>query len=200
MPQSTEGSADLISEDVVTVEKLQEQLNAAIAERDTLKTQHRDFKTASKNVSEVQKQYEELLTKHSALETEYTTFKTSQVQKTTDAHLQTALEASGAHNAMRVKAMLDLSALKIADDGTPDQPAVAAAIKALKTSDPYLFKPEGDEGNVESSGSTTKSLPVQVKRAADTQSTDAYKLALAEARKAKDPYKAIEDVIKRFGK
>lgn len=193
-PQSGEGATDLTA--------LQEQLNAVIAERDTLKTQHRDLKNASKNVSELQKQYDALMAKHSTLEEEYTGFKTSLKQKATDSFIETALNAAGAHNAQRVKAMLDMSSLKIADDGTPDQAAVAAAIKALKTSDPYMFKPEGgdDVGNDQNSGGTSnKSLP-GIQRAAEGQKADAFTLALANAKKAKDPYKAIEEVLKQFGK
>ena len=114
----------------------------------------------------------------------------------------TALNAAGAHNAGRVKAMLDMSVLKIADDGTPDQAAVASAISALKISDSYMFKPDGgtDTGNDQNSGGTlNKSLP-EIKRAAEGQRTDAFNLALAAAKKAKDPFKAIEEVLKHHGK
>lgn len=201
---TTEGTSPQEGEGTTPdVAALQEQLNAVIAERDTLKTQHRDLKNASKNVSELQKQYDALMAKHSTLEEEYTGFKTSLKQKATDSYLETALNAAGAHNAQRVKAMLDMSKLKIADDGTPDQASVADLIKALKTSDPYMFKPEGgeDTGNDQSSGGTSnKSLP-EVKRAAEGQKTDAFKLALEAAKKdRKDPYAAIAAVLKQFGK
>ena len=193
-PQNGEGTEALVA--------LQEQMNTVIAERDTLKMQHRDLKNASKNVNELQKQFDALTTKHSALEEEYTGFKSTLKQKSTDSYIETALNAAGAHNAGRVKAMLDMSVLKIADDGTPDQAAVASAISALKISDSYMFKPDGgtDTGNDQNSGGTlNKSLP-EIKRAAEGQRTDAFNLALAAAKKAKDPFKAIEEVLKHHGK
>lgn len=195
-PQVGEGTED-------ATKALQDQLNAVIAERDTLKTQHRDLKNASKNVSDLQKQYDALMVKHSGLEEEYTGFKSTLKQKAIDQTLETALNASGAHNAARVKAMLDMSKLKIADDGTPDQASVADLIKALKTSDPYMFKPEGgeDTGNDQNSGNTTNGVLPEVKRAAEGQKTDAFKLALEAAKKdRKDPYAAIAAVLKQFGK
>jgi hypothetical protein len=199
---STNGSADQSNGEGPDVKALQEQINSLIAERDTLKTQHRDLKNASKSAVDLQKQYDTLLDKHGKLEEEYTGFKTQLKTKSTEGYLKTALEAAGAHNVDRVKAMLDTSTLKIADDGTPDSASVAEAIKALKTSDPYLFKPEGgaDSGNDQSSGDTSKKLLPDVKRAAQAQGTDAYKLALEQARKAKDPFKAIQEVIDKFAK
>ena len=204
MSESTTGSTDQTTTSA-DVASLQEQLNAAIAERDTLKTQHRDLKAASKGTTELQKSYEELQTKYSTLTDEFGSFKTSLKQKLTDTHIQTALDASGAHNAERVKAMLNLSTLKIADDGTPDHVSLADAIGALKTSDPYMFKPEGgDVGKVETSGSTTNTtssaLP-EVKRAAHDATKDAFALALAEAKKdRKDPFGAIQKVLDKYGK
>jgi chaperonin cofactor prefoldin len=201
---TTDGTTPQVGEGTATdVSALQDQLNAVIAERDTLKTQHRDLKNASKGVSDLQKQYDALMAKHSTLEEEYGTFKTSLKQKATDSYLETALNAAGAHNAARVKAMLDMSKLKIADDGTPDQASVAEAIKAIKTSDSYMFKPEGgaDTGNDQNSGGTSNSVLPEVKRAAEGQKTDAFKLALEAAKKdKKDPYAAIQAVLTKFGK
>jgi len=206
MSTSTTGSTDQTTTSAdVDVEALRDQLNAVIAERDTLKTQHRDLKMASKGATELQKLYDELQTQHSTLTNEFSSFKDSLKQKMTDTHIQTALDASGAHNAERVKAMLNLSTLKIADDGTPDSVSLGEAILALKTSDPYMFKPEGgDVGKVETSGSTTSttgsSLP-EVKRAAHDSSKDPFKLALAEAKKdRKDPFGAIQKVLDKFAK
>jgi len=200
--QSTNGSADQSNGEGPDVKALQEQINSLIAERDTLKTQHRDLKNASKSAVDLQKQYDTLLDKHGKLEEEYTGFKTQLKTKSTDSYLKTALEAAGAHNVDRVKAMLDTSTLKIADDGTPDQASVAEAIKALKTSDPYMFKPDGgsDTGNDQKSGDTSKKVLPDVQRAARATGTDAYKEALEQARKAKDPFKAIQEVIDKFAK
>lgn len=207
MSTSTPGSTDqTVTSADVDVEALRDQLNAVIAERDTLKTQHRDLKMASKGATDLQKLYDELQTQHSTLTNEFSSFKDSLKQKMTDTHIQTALDASGAHNAERVKAMLDLSTLKIADDGTPDIVSLGDAILALKASDPYMFKPEGgaEMGKSETSGSTTSttgsSLP-EVKRAAHDSTKDPFKLALAEAKKdRKDPFGAIQKVLDKFAK
>lgn len=183
-----------------TIESLQAELDKAIADRDTLKTRVRDLETTSKGATELQKAYDELLTKHSTLAEEFTGYKTEVKRSKTTQHLQTALEASGAHNAQRVLAMLDVSKLKIADDGTPDSKALADELNALKTSDPYLFKEVKDSGNEQSSGDSTKKLLPDPKGAVQTKTADAYKEALDQARKAKDPYKAIQEVMIKFGK
>lgn len=203
MSESTTGGNDQTKtvEGSAEVSALQEQLNAVIAERDTLKTQHRDLKNASKNVTELQKQYDELLSSHSKVQEEYTTFKTGIKQSRTDTFIKTALDASGAHNADRVKAMLDMGTLKIADDGTPDQVALAEAINALKTSDSYMFKPEGgtDTGNDQNSGSTTNVSHPEIKSAASSSTKSAFALELEAARKTKS-FDAIQKVIDKFGK
>jgi soluble cytochrome b562 len=202
MSESTTGGDDQTKTvEGADVTALQEQLNAVIAERDTLKTQHRDLKNASKNVTDLQKQYDELLSNHSKVQEEFTSFKTGIKQSRTDTFIKTALDASGAHNADRVKAMLDMSALKIADDGTPDQVALGEAINALKTSDSYMFKPEGstDTGNGQSSGSTTTVLLPEVKGAVNSTAKSAFALELEAARKTKS-FDAIQKVIDKFGK
>lgn len=203
MSESTTGGADQTKTGEVAdvdVVKLQETLNAAIAERDTLKTQLRDLNSAAKGAKTIQSQYDELLTKHSQLQEEYSGFQTSVKQRAIDAHVQTALDASGAHNAARVKAMLDMSKVKIADDGTVDHESLAATIKTLKDSDPYLFKePAGNGQESQTSGTTTVAKLPGVSPAAGDKQGDAFKLALEAAKKAKDPFKAIEEVIAKYG-
>ena len=205
MSESTTGGTDQTKTGEVAVDavKLQETLNATIAERDTLKTQLRDLSSASKGAANLQKQYDELLTKHSKLNEDYEGYKGTVKQKAIDSHVQTALDASGAHNAARVKAMLDMSKVKIADDGTVDIETLAAAITTLKTSDPYLFKEQqgnGQDGQTKNSGSTTEPQLPGVKPAVGDKGGDAFKLALEAAKKAKDPFKAIEDVLSKYGK
>lgn len=201
MSESTPGGTDQnqTGEAAVDIVKLQETLNAAIAERDTLKTQLRDLSSASKGTKDLQKQYDELLTKHSKLNEDFEGYKGTVKQKAIDSHVQTALDASGAHNAARVKAMLDMSKVKIADDGTVDHESLAAVIKALKESDPYMFKEQqgNGEGQMNSGTTTTKQLP-GVSTAAADKSGDAFKLALEAAKKSKDPFKAIEEVTEKY--
>lgn len=48
------------------------------------------------------------------------------------------------HNPARAAALLDLSKVKVGDDGEPDSAAVKALLKALAESDPYLVK--SDDG------------------------------------------------------
>ncbi len=205
MSESTTGGNDqpktVEGADNNEVSDLQLQLNAVIAERDTLKVQHRDLKNASKNVTGLQKQYDELMSAHSKVQEEFDTFKTGIKQSRTDSFIKTALDASGAHNADRVKAMLDMSALKVADDGTPDQVALGEAINALKTSDSYMFKPEGgtDTGNDQNSGGTTNVLHPEIKDAARSTTKSAFALELEAAKKTKS-FDAIQKVIDKFGK
>lgn len=186
------------------VADLQTKLDAAIAEKDTLGTQLRDLKNANKNAGSVQEDYTKLLAKHSRLEEEFTGFKTTIKTNAVTATLKTALDAAGAHNPERVKAMLDMSKLQVADDGTIDQALIATQITALKVSDSYLFKdpdPKGNEGKGQNGGtSITGQLPNPARAAGQTGDQDAYKLALKDAQKAKDPFKAIEEVMKKFAK
>jgi hypothetical protein len=205
MSESTTGGTDqtVTGEAAVDSVKLQESLNATIAERDTLKMQLRDLSSASKGTKALQAQYDELLTKHSTLTEEFDGYKGSVKQKAIDSHVQTALDASGAHNAARVKAMLDMSKVKIADDGTVDVASLAAVITTLKESDPYLFK-TGEAGNAETSSTSSPATTVGqlpgVKPAVGDKTGDAFRLALDAAKKAKDPFKAIEEVIAKYGK
>jgi Phage minor structural protein GP20 len=187
------------TENTESITELQAKLDQVIAERDTMKTKVRDLEAASKGAGDLQKTYDELLDKHSKLTEEFGTYKSTIKQEKTNTHLQTALEASGAHNPARVLSMLDLSKLKIADDGTPDSKALADELNALKTSDPYLFK-EVQAGNEESSGASTKKQLPDPKGAAQIKTADAYREALEVAKKAKDPFKAIQEVMQKFGK
>lgn len=202
MSDSTTGGTDQTQNGEATVDtvKLQETLNAAIAERDTLKTQLRDLKSASKSSTDVQKQYDELMTNHSKLQETFDGYKATVKQNAVDTHVQTALDASGAHNAARVKAMLDMSKIKIADDGTVDQPSLAEAINVLKSSDPYLFKGEaGNEQSTQASASTTTGQLPSVKPAAGSKSGDAFTIELEAAKKSRDPFKALEELQKKYG-
>lgn len=200
MTESTTGGTDQTKTGEASDSvKLQEQLNAAIAERDTLKTQMRDLTSAAKGAKDLQKQYDELLTKHSKLTEDFEGFRGTVKQKAIDSHVQTALDASGAHNASRVKAMLDMSKVEIEDDGAIDPESLAAAITALKTSDPYLFKEQTGNADQSSGITTEKQLP-GVKPAVGDKTGDAFKTALEAAKKAKDPFKAIEDVMTKYGK
>lgn len=202
MSESTKEGTNPNGEEVnVELTKVQDTLNAAIAERDTLKTQLRDLNSASKGAKALQTQYEELQTKHSTLQSEFDGYKGTVKQTAIDSHVQNALDASGAHNASRVKGMLDMSKVKIADNGTVDKESLATQINALKETDSYLFKKEENLGNAAPglTPGTPSTLP-SVKPVVGDKSGDAFKLALDAAKKAKDPYKAIEEVITKYGK
>lgn len=59
---------------------------------------------------------------------------------TVGATAREALASAGALNAMTAFKTLDLSQVETGPDGTPKADQLQAAITALKTSDPYLFK------------------------------------------------------------
>jgi septal ring factor EnvC (AmiA/AmiB activator) len=202
MDQGTTGGTNQQNGEGVDIEALKADRDAIIAERDTLKTQLRDLKNASANVSKLQEERDALLTKTTQLTEEFNAYKGQIREERVNTHIQTALEASGAHNPARVKQMLDMSKVQIADDGTIQQESLVKVINELKQTDGYLFKTTKTVGNeqTQNSGNTTSSSHPGVKNAADNTG-DAFKIALENARKdRKDPFGAIQKVLDSYSR
>lgn len=203
--QSEPGSVDQPKNDegasTPDVAKLQEDLNKVVQERDSWKVKHRELEQTAKEAKNIKKQLDDLLVEKSTLAEQFDAYKESIRQEKLSTHLSTALEAAGAKNSATVMKLLDKSKLEFGEDGNVTQPSVVAMIEAVKTSDPYLFKEAEEDPKKGTSTSTTgtSSLPVP-KRAADVVTEDAFTTELKAAQKAKDPFAAIEQVLRKYGK
>lgn len=173
--------------------ELKTQLDAVIAERDELKKQTRDTKSKAGDAKKLESENAELLAKVSELQSQFEGFKTKVKGEKTSSAIQTALKDAKAHKPDVVAKLLDMTALKVAEDGTPDGETLTKAIEAMKTSDPYLFATE------QAAGGKQMELP-GIAKPGKSNSPDGYLAALEEAKKAKDPFKAIQEVMVRFGK
>lgn len=185
--QNSEVTAEAFSE-------LKSQLDAVIAERDELKKQSRDVKSKAGDSKKLEQENAELLSKFSDLQSQFEGFKSKVKGEKTASLIQTALKEAKAHKPEVVAKLLDGSALKVAEDGTPDGESLTKAIEALKASDAYLFA----EAEKPAAGDP-KVLP-GIAKPGKSNSPDGYLAALEEAKKARDPFKAIQEVMVRFGK
>jgi hypothetical protein len=115
--------------------------------------------------------------------------------------LATALAAAGARNPETVRKLLAQDQIKFGDDGQIVLTSITEMINAVKTSDPYLFQEAESDPKKGSSTLTSGTSQVpDVKRAADSRTADGFETELMAARKAKDPFAAIEAVMKKYRK
>jgi chaperonin cofactor prefoldin len=182
-------------------EDLGAKLNEAIAERDNLKIKLRNLEKTAGEAKTLKSQYDTLLVERSTLETQFNEYKSTVRQQQIDTHVATALDAAGAKSVATVRKLIDLGQIKFGDDGQIVQTSVAEMINAVKTTDPYLFKEVEEDPKKGISSPTTTAQPPDIKRAADSLKLSSFELDLAAARKdAKDPFLAIQAVLKKHGK
>jgi hypothetical protein len=178
-----------------------DQLASIVAERDQLKQKLRELGKDSEILKTLRGELASITAEKSKLYEEFTGFKETVRKKEVDTHVTTALVASGARNPTTVQKLLDQAKIKFGDDGQIVLESVAEMINAVKASDPYLFTEAQEDPKKGNSTPTTGTSQVpDVKRAADTRTQDAFETELQAARKAKDPYGAIEAVLKKYRK
>lgn len=201
MDINKEGTTPVIDETGNEVETLKSALAAASAERDDVKSRLRALGKDSETLKTLRSELETLMTDKSKIHAEFDSFKEQVRTREIDTHVATALAAAGAHNPTTVKKLLDLKTVKFGEDGLIVQESIAEMVNAVKTSDSYLFKSESSEKKTEETSTPTipGNLP-KVERAVQGQATDAFRLDLEAAKKAKDPFAAIEAVMKKHGK
>lgn len=182
---------------------LQAQLNDAVKERDDAKGRLRELGKTDETLKTLRGELSTLMADKSKLQEEYEGFKQTVKKKEIDTNLATALAAAGAHNPETVKRLLDLEKIKFDETGSVDPKSISEMIAEVQKTDSYLFKeaPKEDAGkSVPSSTPTTGPTLPNVKPAAQGEQADAFKAALEVAKKAKDPFKAIEEVMTQFKK
>lgn len=184
-----------------SAEELQKLLNDANSKYENLQTAHdklkedlKTLKATSSDAAELQKQIEKHVTDKSKLMREkdelqnsFDGYKKDIQKQAMKQHLTTALEEAGARNASTAMKLIDLEAIKFDDSGNVVQQSVADAVLAIKTSDPVLFKEEGEvDPKSTASGSTTGTSPPTpaVKAAVDRVTKSAYETEMAAAVKS----------------
>lgn len=112
-------------------------------------------------------------------------YKADVLKKDVSTHLTTALEEAGVRSVSTALKFIDLDNLNVVDEnGVVALDKIAEAVNAVKTSDPVLFK---DEGEVADPKKSTASAPTTggplppVKRAADRMTQSGFDTALAAA-------------------
>lgn len=115
------------------IKELKDQLASRDSQLEELKKQVTDNAELTTKIQELQSENEKVVTEYEAKLT----------QKEFDYALDGALRDAKAKNPKAVKALLDIQAVKLADgkiEGLEDQ------LKALRTSDDYLFEADGIKG------------------------------------------------------
>ena len=115
------------------IKDLKEQLTSRDSQLEELKKQVTDHEGLTAKIQELQSENERVVTEYEA----------KLQQKEFDVALDGALRDAKAKNPKAVKALLDIQAVKLADgkvEGLEEQ------LKALKSSDDYLFEPDGFKG------------------------------------------------------
>lgn len=173
-----------------SIDDLTKQLEALQVKHEKLNTDYRDLKAASADTATLQKQLDKavgekskLMAEKEELQTQFTAFKEDLSKKELDQTLTTALEAAGARNPSTVKKFLDPALVKRDENGNVDHASLAEAINAIKVSDGYMFKDEGDvppKVEMTSTPTTGGQLP-RVKHAADKLTNSGYQTELEAA-------------------
>lgn len=150
-----------------------------------------EAKANSGNQASLQSQIDKLVTEKSKLMREkddlqsgFETFKKDVQVNTAKQHLTTALEEAGARNTSTAMKLIDMSAVTFDENGQVVLTSIAEAVNAIKTSDPVLFKEQGEVPNVvttQNSGPTIVGQPPAVKHAADRLTKSGYETELAKA-------------------
>lgn len=133
-------------------------------------------------------------------ETSLKEYKGEVLKKEVSTHLTTALEEAGARSTSTVMKLIDLNSLNVVDEhGVVALDKIAEAVNAVKTSDPVLFKEEGEADLKKSttSESTTSGRLPQVKHAADRLTQSGFETALAAAVKT-GKQSEIDSVVSQF--
>ena len=151
-----------------------------------------EAKANSGNQASLQSQIDKLITEKSKLMKEkddlsvaFDAHKKNVQVAAAKQHLTTALEEAGARNAATAMKLIDMSAVAFDENGQVVLTSIAEVVNAVKTSDPVLFKDEGEAApNVAAtpkSAPTIVGQPPAVKHAADRLTKSGYEVELAAA-------------------
>jgi len=183
-----------------TAEELQTELDALTkthtnlsTAHEKLKQDHRDLKATHSDAAELTKQIErlhsekaKLLKENGELQVAFDDYRSKVQEKDLKVSVLTALsEVSGSPETCLK--LLDLSTIKLNEQGEPTEESLTAAIDALKTTDPILF------------GETTKAAPKTppIKAAIEKQTQSAYETELAAAVKA-GSWQQYDEVMAKY--
>jgi len=191
-PKDQPGVGDQGESQTTEAGDLKAKLADMISERDKLQIKLRELGKDSEALKSLRKQVEDLMVEKSTVANEYESFKQNVRDKELQTAVTTALVDAGAKNPDTVRRLLDLAKLKF-DDGKLNQESLEELVKGIKESDPYLFKEPG-------SSDPPKGPVPEIRRPAPNQGKSAFELELEAAKASKDPFKAIEDLLRKHGK
>jgi DNA repair exonuclease SbcCD ATPase subunit len=190
-----------------TVEELQKELTDSVKNYEKLNTAHEklkadltSMKATSSDANELQKQIEKHVTDKSKLLREkeelarsFDDYKKDSQKKEMRSALTTALDEAGARNSSTALKLIDLETIKFDDKGQVLIDSLTQAIDALKTSDPVLFK---EEGEADPKALSSPAVP-SIKDAVNKVSKTAYETEMAAAVEAGDQ-KKLEAVFEKY--
>lgn len=191
---NTEAEQDKTGKDL-DVGKLQEQINTLLADKDKLSIEVRNLRSSAGESSKLQKQLDDLIVEKSQLMESIEQMKSAARDKELVAHLETALKDAGAKSVTTALKLVDRSKIEFDKDGQVVQKSIDDAIAAVKVSDAILF---GEPAAAEQKGAPAQ--PIVQRAAQDSGEKSGYETELAEARKKRDGGKAIQDVLRKYGK
>jgi predicted nuclease with TOPRIM domain len=185
-----------------TVEEVQQELDALVKTHERLNTahnklkdDHRELKASTTDATALQSQLEKLtndkskiLREKDELQTAFDAHKKEVQVKEMKTQLTAALGEASARNPSTALKLIDLTTLKFDEDGQVQAASLAAAIEAIKVSDPELFK-DGSEAVAPKTPS--------IKPAIDRITQSAYEVEVAAAVK-KGSQKELEEVIAKY--
>jgi len=177
------------------VGKLQEQINSLLADKDKLSIEVRNLRSSAGESSKLQKQLDDLIVEKSQLMESIEQMKSAARDKELVAHLETALKDAGAKSVTTALKLIDRSKIEFDKDGQVVQKSIDDAIAAVKVSDAILF---GEPAATEQKGAPAQ--PTVQRAAQDSGDKSGYETELAEARMKRDGGKAIQDVLRKYGK
>lgn len=177
------------------VGKLQEQINTLLADKDKLSIEVRNLRSSAGESSKLQKQLDDLIVEKSQLMESIEQMKSAARDKELVAHLETALKDAGAKSVTTALKLIDRSKIEFDKDGQVVQKSIDDAIAAVKVSDAILF---GEPAAAEQKGAPAQ--PTVQRAAQDSGDKSGYETELAEARMKRDGGKAIQDVLRKYGK
>lgn len=177
------------------VAKLQEQINSLLADKDKLSIEVRNLRSSAGESSKLQKQLDDLIVEKSQLMESIEQMKSAARDKELVAHLETALKDAGAKSVTTALKLIDRSKIEFDKDGQVVQKSIDDAIAAVKVSDAILF---GEPAAAEQKGAPAQ--PTVQRAAQDSGDKSGYETELAEARMKRDGGKAIQDVLRKYGK
>ena len=195
-----------------TVEELQKEVKDLTTKYEnldkahtTLKDDHRNLKATSSDAAELQKQIEKHVTDKSKLmrekdelQTSYDGYKKNVQGKDLKQHVTTALDAAGAgKRSPTALKLVDMAAIKFDDTGNVIQESVTEAIKAVQTSDPWLFEGDVVPNGMNSSSTTSTSQAPPVKGAVNRVTKSAYETEMDEAVRSGNAAK-VEEVAQKY--